>query len=543
MTVDLENDLYKAQDEAEDEARKTGMEFANAPHDKLYSRYPNNFIAIKLAATGGEVMLSLLVKTCAVCHSVEHPRMTAKFLCPIPVCERSRFAKTKCKGCQHPIYQNDMVAPLMGQWMHRDDVLALTLPVVSMTPPVTIVRKYTKNDAQADFLRKLFCTSGNKLVESPGGGGKTADLVAGSHINDPRTCILLSESRNVAEGLKVQGVLGAKTIDSLTLKCLLSDCRSRMACLRLESDITDAAEHLGLPLDTANEKYDAMLMILFPPKSRENDEKANVLHSAEFMVLHKFVQAAIVLAMNRGYDITCSAPTTATRAHLSPGEQMTMFQDSQVLSSWLCLDEEYDLFESHIQPILDDKILTREQSDVLHAKYGEGVEMQRNIKDTAYRACIRIFRGALEVVTTGTFLGKALVVLLNNGEVKELQFGLFNFVEARHMFVVWRLQGVKFHLRWIGMDEYQQATPLTLEVLQLLEYQSNLYLRNPQPPTMVCDCCARLLATACVDCVACNECACRYCSLEIWIRQPRDSRVASKTHNRSATIDFVSQFT
>ena len=66
----------------------------------------------------------------------------------------------------------------MGNWLHRDCVLALTLPVMSLAPTRDIVAKYSKSPEMVEFLLGLLGTPGSKLIESPGGEGKTTDLIA-----------------------------------------------------------------------------------------------------------------------------------------------------------------------------------------------------------------------------------------------------------------------------------------------------------------------------------------------------------------------------
>ena len=462
------------------------MEFALT--NKLYSHYPNNFVATKLITENGTVKLKLEVLLCAVCGSVAHPRVSAKVICPVKIVQPAALESGKCRACPHLIRFGDPISPLMGNFVHRDDVLALQLPVLMAKPPArSIVEKFSLNSCMADFVEKIFCTPGSKLIEMPAGGGKSTLLVAGARACDTRTVWILSHGRAIADDLNAKGVM-AKTTDSLVMKTIFYEARGRLLCMQMADNSDEPPDSFAI--DTNGDKYRAMLQILFPPADRtlQPNEKADSLYSAECLLLDKYIKSIIPLAINRCFGFICTAPPGAIRNHLSQAEQDTMFQNAHDVLSWHLLDDEYNMYETLIQPILEDKVLTSEQAEHVRVTYGEGSEREGRIKLMAHNVCVEIFHGALTVIETGRFRGELLTLLDAKGNKVALVAGAFTFAEAKYLFRKWNLQGCKFWLKALALDEYQQFTPLQFEIIQHLEYQSNCYRREQDPPTMVSAC-------------------------------------------------------
>ena len=431
--------------------------------------------------------------TCPSCGEPSHPAFSERILCGLGRCPVAKF-DGKCNACHNPIKRGEHnIANVNGNWFHKACAVKIMHPRFYSTKEILQrALSYTTEFTFRSVMEQFITGQGHFILSCAPGAGKTtiASMIAQA-VGADQTINIMFNKHNVLDAI-AKGIYQSYTYHALS-------CMALMRYLHAEVSTYADLDDEGFTLNEDAYLLHAIMWTLLPP-STENSERdlvgtetrANVA-SGLYALFHRTVNTAVNLGMHRCLGLTvracrppgCNAYNSTERSVCPRCLQEFDFEPAigeKGKTAWHKLFEEFNLFADLAEYWDAKRFTTAQVNEIQNAAANNDVYSWMD--DYLLYLTMKVFAAANHWFWFGS-LGEGLparVHYINDYNKREyVKLGCLMFSQMPYFVVKLQLMLTPFAVSLIIVEEFQDLTPLFLEMVKLVHRNACACRRRNSP--------------------------------------------------------------
>ena len=425
----------------------TGVSFAPS--------WVNLHLHVRAFATEATALVTatLMLNKCPACDEMAHPRYSNAVLCGLGRCPVAKH-DSKCSACGKQIHSFiDNIACVSQVWLHKACAVAALHPAfLSVADYLTTAYALTTDLEFRGVITQFFKGQGHYIAScSPGSGKTTVGSIITRAIGAKLVVNLMFNKNNVLDAQR-KGITMSYTYHSITASALLRYLRMHVAMYANSAQNNEEMEDITLTQEA--DLLSAIIWTLYPPEERRDlhgDETPSSIASAVWVLFTDTVVSAVNMAMQ-----------------LCIGMRDLGFPADNDRSEWQNIMHTYQFFED-LHDKWDDKKLTNNHIKQLETMMGNA-DPHEWLETFVIDLAIKVFLSSKVFFWSGHIdnIHPQLFHINKFGKDEVIAPGTLTYTQMPYFAVLLGLQLLPLYVMLIIVEEFQDVTPLYLQVIKLV---------------------------------------------------------------------------